>query len=486
MSLKDKLINSANILGDLHRSWTPHSGQVPIGKALFYDGKKFIFMNCGRKIGKSELIIYSLSRWGMSFPGSSCYYIAPFFKQAKEIIWANNRIQNFLEKEIRSKYIVDINNTELRVRLKNGSFIKLDGADNFNAYRGINPHIIAYDEFKDHNPNFHIGMEPNLATHKAPCLFFGTPPETEDNHFWRIADSVSADPDGAYFNFPTHMNPHIDKEWLEKTRLRLIARGEEDVWLREYMAMRVFGGKNAIFPMLSDDLVIRFSDAIQHIKRNRKHWQLYCTADPATSSVFAVLFSAINKYTREVIHLDEIYETKLSLMSSRPILAAVIKILNSIDPDTDNWVFTRDEAAAWFMNEILDLTKSDIYFAATTKSKNDKGDGLSLIKDQINAKLWKRTEKCIKLDWEMKNYIKDDKGAIPKKNDHLIDSMRYTNGADNYSHVPEDVEDDSLFKPLEKRGYTIEEDWKNDLTMHDWTFNHVDYEDIYDGTFDYE
>lgn len=482
-SLQHRLQNTATILQDIHKIWSPHDGQIPVGQALFYDGKKFIFCNCGRKYGKSEILIYAIYRWAMTNPNSACYYIAPFLKQAKELIWANNRLQNFLSEELRSKYIESINNSELRITFKNGSFIKLDGADNYEAYRGINPHFIAYDEFKDHHPQFHIGMEPNLAPNNAPCFIIGTPPENDDNHFWKIADSLVDDPDGAYFNMPSHTNPHISKEWLEKTRMRLIKRGEEDVWLREYMAQRVYGGHNAIFPMYdSAKMTIPFATALNIIRRNRKCWELYCTADPASSSTFAVLLTAVHKYDRRVIHLNELYVQKLRETTSRSIWAKLVPMLNEIHPDFSEWNFGRDEAATWFGNEILDITEGEIYFLPTHKASMKKDEGISLIKDQMLFGYWRRTEKCEKLEWEIKNYIRKDDGKVEKKNDHLIDDMRYTNQFDGYTQVEseEPPKDEEL--SLERRAHTINEDAYSELKQSDWTAKY----DPDNEEFDYE
>lgn len=484
-TLSQRIQNTAEILKDLHLSWEPHEGQVAVGKALFYNGKKYIFCNCGRKCGKSEILIYSIMRWALTHPNAACYYIAPFQKQAKELIWANQRLQNFLHESIRSKYIESINNTEMRITFKNGSFIKLDGADNYEAYRGINPHFIAYDEFKDHHPQFHVGMEPNLAPNDAPCFIIGTPPETDDNHFWKIADSLLDDPDGAYFNLPSHSNPHISRDWLEKTRIRLEKRGELDVWQREYLAMRVYGGRKSIFPMYGDKHVIDYQRALNIIRRNRRKWKLYCTADPASASTFGVLFTAINIYDRRVIHLDEIYETETRETSSRKIWPKILEKLKEIQPDLSEWEFGRDEAATWFGNEILDITEGDVYFIPTQKSKMSKDDGLSLIKDQMLYGYWRRTERCVKLDWEIKNYIKNDKDKIEKKNDHLIDCTRYTNFFDGYTHIESEEPPIDEEEELKPRGYTVYEDAYSDLKKSDWTVNALD-ENYYDMEDDYD
>src|SRR5690606_29797458 len=173
------------------------------------------------------------------------YYIAPFMKQAREIIWASRRLQAFGPKE----YLAgEPNNTEMRVNFLNGSFIKVDGSENYEAYRGITPDIIIYDEFKDFRPEFHVAMEPNLASKQAPLVIAGTPPEVE-GQYTVIADQIKDDPDGAWFNWPTWANPHIAKEWLRKKRTQLYARGEGTIWEREYAAKRVYGGPNSIFPM---------------------------------------------------------------------------------------------------------------------------------------------------------------------------------------------------------------------------------------------
>ena len=71
-------------------------------------------------------------------------------------------------------------------------------------------------------------------------------------------------------------------------------------------------------------------------------------------------------------------------------------------------------------------------------------------------------------------YVKTDKGEIPKKNDHLIDSWRYLNAAAHYSMI-EAIEIQK--EKSEKRGYTPYQDLKNIQKEVDWTFNMMDWED---------
>lgn len=161
----------------LHQQFEPHIGQKQVIKDLFWHEVDRLFVECGRKFGKTQLVCYCLWRWCLVFPNSKCYYFSPFAKQSKEIIWAPRFIQNFGPTE----FIKSINNTEMRIRFKNGSFIKLDGSDNLEAYRGITPDgLCVYDEFKDFKKEFHEAFEPNLAARGSPLLIVGTPPRLED------------------------------------------------------------------------------------------------------------------------------------------------------------------------------------------------------------------------------------------------------------------------------------------------------------------
>ena len=463
---QDRTIITGAILADLHSVFMPYDGQIPIGQAIFYDGKQYIFLECGRKFGKSELMLYCLYRYAMTRPFSAVYYIAPYAKQARELIWANSRLQNFLvvvdpkthsrSTRISDKYIASINNTEARVTFKNGSFIKLDGADNYTAYAGINPHFIGYDEFKDFHPKFHEVMEPNLATYKAPLLIVGSPPETEDNQFTKLADSIKEDLDGAYFNRPTSDNPHIDPAYLAKMKKRLTDRREFDIWLREYEARRVKSGRNHIFPMFDRaQHVVNYDVAVAGIRHQIRHYDLFVTADPASTSCFAVLFTAIHKYTKRVTHLMELYTKDTRRMTARQMWEQIRPIMDTVMYNPEFWAKTSDEAAAWFANEVLDITEGEIYFAPTHKSMNKKENGISLIKDQMLYGFWECTDRCTNLISEIENYVRDDEGRIPKENDHLIDDMRYTNAAAHYSAIP--LEEEISAEPT-RRGHTIDSD----------------------------
>ena len=81
------------IMNDLASLFQPHGGQIEVGQALFYNRKLRVFVKCGRKWGKTTMAVYSLFRFAMTYDGSGCYYVAPFFNQARELIWSDRRMQ---------------------------------------------------------------------------------------------------------------------------------------------------------------------------------------------------------------------------------------------------------------------------------------------------------------------------------------------------------------------------------------------------------
>jgi hypothetical protein len=119
----DNFIALANGLNELHDCWQPLLWQIPLGQALFYRGVKDIGAQCGRSSGKTEVLSYNNWRWAFENPGSENYIIEPLFTQAREILWASNRIQSFGPEH----WIDKVNDTECRITFTNGSFIKLEG-----------------------------------------------------------------------------------------------------------------------------------------------------------------------------------------------------------------------------------------------------------------------------------------------------------------------------------------------------------------------
>lgn len=435
-TIDPRVLKYAELFKGLRSNWKPHEGQITIGSAILDCGVKSVFVQCARKFGKTEFALDILWSIAKLYPHSPCYYIAPLQTQAKEIVWADPRIKEFGPREWLLPGSAGINNSELRLNFTNGSFIKIDGSDNYEKYRGIRYKICVYEEYKDHRPEFRRAMRPNASVLDGWEVFLGTPPEMECD-YTSLADEHRTDPKKFFYHAPTWQNPHISREWLINEKKSLYARGEGDVWEREYGANFVPGGASKIFPMVTRSLIKPHAELMHQIAKDGKKLEWIWWADPAAASVFAILFLAYNPYTKDLYLLDEIYETNQAEMTVKNIGKRAIDKKNELWERTE-WRQGYDEAETWFLNEFID-SFPDESLEPSHKAANDKDVGLSLIKDIILIKRLHISDRCKKIFWEMDNYYKDKQGKIPKKNDHLIDCLRYILAAVFYS-LPEKTE----------------------------------------------
>lgn len=390
----------------------------------------------------TEYALNALHYQALLFPGSACYYIAPSREQAKKLLWDNRRLHNYVDESFREGRP---NNRDLMIRFKNGSFIQLMGAENYEAANGLSPHLIIYDEFKAFNPHFHRTMGPNRATHGAKLIVIGTladPAAINRDEYEAMQQYCKKNENGrSYYHKatvwdnPINQLPHKKRAIREEIAL-LRARGDEDVVQREFFSKIIPGGSRAIFPMFSKEKYVRpHADILEEIQGDLNDLEWYQIIDPGTTTCYAGLFAAINPYTKKVYILDEIYETKQSETSTTKIFPKIMEKARALNPHLDfrgvDWFHGCDEAAAWAMQEILN--HYGVNYMPTNKASAKKEEGLSLMKDMYNHNLLAISDRCEFFIKETIEYAKDSKGRIPKRNDHLIDCVRYLLYFSNYT-----------------------------------------------------
>jgi PBSX family phage terminase large subunit len=452
------LIGYADMLEELHKKFSPHAKQIPIARDLFFGGVKRQMLCLGRRTGKSALICYVSVRWALTRPNSQVYIIGPLSVTQREIVFSSGLLMGMIPR----KYLSDYNKTEARVTFTNGSFIKVLGADNPETLRGIRASLATVDELKDIKKEVIDIITPTLIDEDAPLILCGTPPEVAEHPFWEFVQEAKDSPDWAYYHGTSYDNPHLKKEVLDKERAAYTKRGDEDVFAREFLAQYVPGGKRAVFPMLTPAHVLPWTALWNRIQRTAHQWTYYVTLDPGTASCFAATIHAINPYRGLLYVMDEVYEqqqNETSIGKIWPRIATKMRELYVPEFDEAPWTVTVDEAATWARNELLD--QFDVASMPTTKAAHRKSDGISVIKDLLrtNSKML-LSDRCVNTYKEMAAYMLDRQGHYVKKNDHAIDTLRYTLAAANYSFQESDAPNPREPVPEDerKRAYTVEED----------------------------
>lgn len=141
--------------------------------------KRWIVIVCHRRAGKTTAALNHLQRDALKTPHSRFAYIAPTYKQAKNIAWD---LLKFYAKPIPG---VEFNEVELTVRYPNGSRLTLYGADNPDSLRGIGLWGVVFDEYSQQPSNiFTEIIRPALADHSGYAIWIGTPKGKND--FWLL------------------------------------------------------------------------------------------------------------------------------------------------------------------------------------------------------------------------------------------------------------------------------------------------------------
>ena len=117
-------------------------------------------------------------------------YIAPYYSQAKAIAW------DYL-KRYSAPLGAKISEAELSVELRNGNRVRLFGADNPDALRGIYFDGVVLDEYGDQRPTvWGEIIRPLLTDRKGWATFIGTPKGR--NHFFDIREQARTSEDWLY------------------------------------------------------------------------------------------------------------------------------------------------------------------------------------------------------------------------------------------------------------------------------------------------
>lgn len=217
--------------------YAPRPLQRVIHAAL--DAHRFAAVVCHRRFGKTVLAINHLIRAALRDPKERprYAYIAPTYRMGKQIAW------DYLKHYAGPVDGVTFNESELRVDFPlNGAQVRIYGADNPDALRGIYLDGCVLDEYGLMASNlFSEVLRPLLSDRKGWALFVGTP--NGKNQFYDVVQTAQREPGwfhAAYRASETHL---IDPRELEEAR-RVMS---EDEYAQEWECSFEASVKGAVY-----------------------------------------------------------------------------------------------------------------------------------------------------------------------------------------------------------------------------------------------
>lgn len=150
-------------------------------------------------------------------------YVAPYRSQAKSVAW--DYLKHFARPITKSS-----NEGDLIIELLNGAKIRLFGADNADAMRGLGFDGLYLDEYGDFKPSVWGNViRPALSDKQGWCVFGGTP--KGKNQFWNIYETSKRLPNEWFsLSLPASKSKLLPESELDAAKAQLA----EDQYLQEY------------------------------------------------------------------------------------------------------------------------------------------------------------------------------------------------------------------------------------------------------------
>jgi hypothetical protein len=150
-------------------------------------------------------------------------YVAPYRSQAKSVAW--DYLKHFSRPITKSS-----NEGDLIIELLNGAKIRLFGADNADAMRGLGFDGLYLDEYGDFKLSVWGNViRPALSDKQGWCVFGGTP--KGKNQFWNIYETSKKLPNEWFsLSLPASKSKLLPESELQAAQAQLA----EDQYLQEY------------------------------------------------------------------------------------------------------------------------------------------------------------------------------------------------------------------------------------------------------------
>jgi phage terminase large subunit len=166
----------------------------PQFEAFHARSERFACIVAHRRAGKTVACVHDLQRGALTCERERprFAYLSPFLRQSKRVAW--DYLRAAIAPARAGTAGATAHETELRVDYRNGGQVRLYGADNADALRGIYLDGVVLDEYADMDPRvWSEVIRPALADRQGWAVFIGTPRGRNAFHaLWRRAQ---AEPD---------------------------------------------------------------------------------------------------------------------------------------------------------------------------------------------------------------------------------------------------------------------------------------------------
>lgn len=327
------------------------------------------------------------------------YYVFPDSKMARRILWDGIDKDGFkLRNHIPEQLVEGVNNTEMKICLRNGSLIQILGSRDVDSLRGPNPIGVVFSEFAEQSPMAWATISPILRENEGWAIFNFTP--KGQNHAKELYDMATTNP--AWFSQLLTVNDTyrqdgrlvITPEDIEEERKEGMS---EDMIQQEYYCSFTLGIEGSYYAKYVDEA--RKDDRIGTIPWDQ-HKRVYTATDIGYGDSTSIVFYQI---CGQEIHVIDYYENQgesmshyARVLSRKPYLYADHFAPHDIDSHSFSTGLSGKEVAA----------ELGINFIALPTRKISVDNGIEAVRGIFN-RIWIDKDKCKRLIKCLENYRKE-------------------------------------------------------------------------------
>jgi len=197
----------------------------PLQRKAHNKKERFALLVCHRRFGKTVFVINEAIKQAVTckLKAPRFAYIAPFYKQAKNVAW------DMLKYYCQPIPNIIFNESELKADFPNGARISLYGGDNPDSLRGIYLDGVMMDEYAQMSPRLWAEIiRPAISDRKGWAIFIGTP--KGHNNFFDLYQEVKDDENWYVKVHRASETNYIDAEELEAAKKDM----SEDQYQQEF------------------------------------------------------------------------------------------------------------------------------------------------------------------------------------------------------------------------------------------------------------
>lgn len=197
----------------------------PLQRKAHNKKERFALLVCHRRFGKTVFVINEAIKQAVTckLKAPRFAYIAPFYKQAKNVAW------DMLKYYCQPIPNIVFNESELKADFPNGARISLYGGDNPDSLRGIYLDGVMMDEYAQMSPRLWAEIiRPAISDRKGWAIFIGTP--KGHNNFFDLYQEVKDDENWYVKVHRASETNYIDAEELEAAKKDM----SEDQYQQEF------------------------------------------------------------------------------------------------------------------------------------------------------------------------------------------------------------------------------------------------------------